>query len=71
MGIPVKIVATDNAKGWDYWTGTGESGQWKWTNKYPGKTNANTRTFKTTVPVYDSSLDIRVLDKTIKTTGKK
>ena len=66
MGIPIKIVAEDNALNWDYWTGNGKSGEWIWTSKTLGNPKANKRTFKTTLPVYDSSLDIRVLDKTIR-----
>lgn len=71
MGIPIMIEAEDNALTWDYWIGTGASGEWKWTNKVPSKASHNKRVFKTTLPVYDSSLDIRVLDKTIKTNGKR
>lgn len=71
MAIPITIVATDNAKSWDYWTGNGKSGEWVWTSKVPGKAKENKRTFKTTVPVYDSSLDIRILDKTIKNQKNK
>ncbi|HNS08595.1 MAG TPA: hypothetical protein PKN29_02785 [Candidatus Ozemobacteraceae bacterium] len=72
MAIPVKIVATDNARDWDFYT-TGNLtdinnpwSTWKWGAPTLGGNTFKTRTYKTSVPVYGSNLIIRTLDKTIR-----
>ncbi len=66
MAIPVTITATDDARDWDYYEncivdGTG----WHWGTIKQGAAAGKTRTFKTSVPVFGSDLNIRTLDKTI------
>ncbi len=72
MAIPVKIVATDNARTWDYYTGgaladpSNPWSAWKWSTPKIGGNAFLTRTYKTSVPVYGSNLIIRTIDKTIR-----
>ncbi|HQB84621.1 MAG TPA: hypothetical protein PLR50_14075, partial [Candidatus Rifleibacterium sp.] len=72
MAIPIKIVATDNARDWDYYTSGSLAdannpwSAWKWGAPTIGGNTFKTRTYKTSVPVYGSNLIIRTLDKTIR-----
>ncbi len=72
MAIPVKIIATDNARDFDYYTGGALSdpsnpwSDWKWHAPKIGGAADKTRTYKTSVPVYGSNLIIRTIDKTIR-----
>ena len=68
MAIPITIYVEDNARDWDYYNGgsVNLSGNWEWGNITRGKDNHNSRTFKTSLPVYGSNLDVRVLDRTLK-----
>ena len=70
MGIPIEIVAEDDARDWDYYNpGTvNVNGDWDWNTitLRKGGDKHNKRIFKTTLPVHESVLDIRILDKTIK-----
>ena len=67
MAIPIKIVSQDDARDWDYYTGFNEDGAggWKWGTVHFGAKANNTRTFKTSLPVFGSELDIRTLDKSM------
>ena len=78
MAIPIKIYAVDNARDWDYYppTGAGSAGadgNWTWNKStiIRGKDAHNYRWFKTSLPVYGSSLDIRIIDKTMKNKENK
>ncbi len=69
MRCPIVIVATDNAREWDYYDSCNcddTTDSWSWGEYIRGGSAPNTRTFSTSVPVFGSQLDIRVLDKTIK-----
>lgn len=70
MALPLVITTVDDARDWDYYKGCNylSDGTWTWEGVEIKKgDDANkTRTFKTTVPVYGTELDIRTLDKTIK-----
>ena len=71
MGIPITITAEDNAMNWDYYnpadfTYDNIIGSYSWPIINKGSRNGNIRTFKTTLPVFDSVLDIRTLEKTIR-----
>lgn len=71
MGIPITIMAKDNAKDWDYYNPAefnydSTVGSYSWPALREGNETGITRTFKTTLPVFGSDLDIRTLDKTIK-----
>ena len=68
MGIPIIIVSEDNARKWDYYQpgSANENNEWSWGTLTQGQEAHNKRIFKTTLPVYNSVLDIRILDKTIK-----
>lgn len=67
MAIPVTITATDDAREWDYYKDCtyNSDGTWKWGSIIQGAAANKKRTFKTSVPVYGSDLNIRTLDKTI------
>jgi len=72
MAIPIKIVATDNARDFDYYSGgsltdpSNPWSDWKWSAPTLGGDAIKTRTYKTSVPVYGSNLIIRTIDKTIR-----
>ncbi len=72
MAIPVKIIASDNARDWDFYTAGSLAdinnpwSTWKWGAPQIGGNTFKTRTYKTSVPVYGSNLIIRTLDKTIR-----
>jgi hypothetical protein len=69
MSIPVTIEAKDNALEWDYYTGGGLTNpdnpwsDWQWGPFVRGSAKNNTRTFKTSIPVYGTNLIIRTIDK--------
>ncbi|MDN5277976.1 MAG: hypothetical protein PWR01_1941 [Clostridiales bacterium] len=71
MAVPVKIVAEDNARDWDYYIGQGGEladpdnpwSDWKWGPYKKGNDKKNVRTFKTSIPVYGTDLIIRTIDK--------
>ena len=67
MAIPIKIVSEDDARDWDYYNECNIDGVggWTWGTIHYGGDAKNTRTFKTSLPVFGSELDIRTLDKTI------
>ncbi len=67
MAIPITIVSEDDARDWDYYNGGNENdeGGWTWGTVHFGGNAKNKRTFKTSLPVFGSELDIRTLDKTI------
>ncbi len=77
MAIPISIYSEDDARDWDYYpAGSGSddgSGSWKWNPSMlvRGKDDHNKRLFKTSLPVFGSTLDIRILDKTMKNKDKK
>ena len=68
MAIPIKIYAVDNARDWDYYPGgaVNSDGNWKWNPIVQGVDTPNSRTFKTSLPIYSSNLDIRMLEKSMK-----
>ncbi|MGM0598868.1 MAG: hypothetical protein ACQETH_03515 [Candidatus Rifleibacteriota bacterium] len=71
MSIPVTIEAYDNAMDWDYYVGDGGElsdpedpwSDWKWGSFRRGPSNKNSRTFKSSIPVYGTNLIIRTIDK--------
>jgi hypothetical protein len=64
LGIPIIIEAKDNAKEWDtYKKDTHGATTFSWGNLTEGALKSNTRTFKTTLPVYGTKLEIRTIDK--------
>lgn len=71
MSIPVTITCEDNALDWDYYTGNGGAladannpwSDWVWGPFVRGAAKKNTRTFKTSIPVYGTNLIIRTIDK--------
>lgn len=71
MSIPVTIEAYDNAMDWDYYIGDGGElsdpddpwSDWKWGPFRRGPSNKNSRTFKSSIPVYGTDLIIRTIDK--------
>ena len=67
MAIPIKIISEDDARDWDYYVGGSDdgAGNWTWGTVHFGGKAPNKRTFKTSLPVFGSELDIRTLDKTI------
>ena len=72
LAIPIMIVSEDDAKDWDEYTGynsnpydpTKVSTIWGTLKK--GESKTNKRTFLTTLAVFNSGLDIRTLEKTLK-----
>jgi len=67
LAIPITITAEDDARDWDYYIGGSENseGGWTWGTVHFGGKTPNKRTFKTSLPVFGSELDIRTLDKSI------
>ncbi len=75
MAIPIIIESYDNARDWDYYSKSNvQNSGWTWGPIIEGKSGddsnssksySNKRTFKTSMPVYGSDLDIRILDKTL------
>jgi hypothetical protein len=72
MAAPIAISASDNARDWDYYLGGSVAdpdnpwSDWVWGNVRWGSDAANTRTFRTSFPVYGSNLIIRTIDKSIR-----
>ncbi len=74
MSIPVTIIARDNARDWDYYTGKGGTlvdvnnpwSDWKWGSFHKGGDKNNVRNFETSIPVFGSSLIIRTIDKGVR-----
>jgi hypothetical protein len=64
LGIPIIIEAKDNAKTWDtYPDAKHNDNDFEWGELKDGIINSNIRTFKTTLPVYGTRLEIRTIDK--------
>ena len=72
MQIPIVITATDDARDWDYYNPPSwddkrdDYDNWTDGRCVKGDPAVNTRKFRTSLGVFGSQLDIRVLDKTIK-----
>ena len=72
FAIPIIIVAEDNAKDWDEYLGysANPSDPTKassiWGTLRPGANKPNQRIFLTTLAVFYSGLDVRLLEKTLK-----
>ena len=65
MAVPVVIETVDNAMDWNYFNWDANSGKWG-TTSIGGQSAPNRRTFKTTLPVYGSSVDVRTIEKSTK-----
>lgn len=64
LGIPIIIEAQDNAKEWDTYVGSSHTAtSFSWGTLTPGADAFNVRTFKTTLPVYGTTFEIRTIDR--------
>ncbi|HOY66345.1 MAG TPA: hypothetical protein PLP29_05600 [Candidatus Ozemobacteraceae bacterium] len=73
MAIPILIEASDNALNWDSYTGCtyAPNGTWSWNPATPtkGSSAPNKRTFRTTLPVFGSELNIRTIERGVRSPG--
>lgn len=69
IAIPVTIVANDDARGHDSYPNETHTDNFTWSDwgtLNQGGTSSNSRTFKTTLPVYGSELNIRTIERGIR-----
>jgi hypothetical protein len=64
LGIPIIIEARDDARDWDsYEKAKHEANKFEWGTLTNGPAAPNIRTFRTTLPVYGTTFEIRTIDR--------
>jgi len=72
LAVPILIQASDNALDWDHYTGCNYTpdGGWSWGTFFKGSPAPNRRLFKTTLPIYGSDLNVRTIERGLRSPGK-